>query len=182
MLITLAYAFEGYMLLGNTGESFEHIVQNGFLKAKEHIWFTSAKTTDFMIPNPRTKEAFQFSQRLYQLAGRGIKIKFLLSPKEAEKKFYQKLKYAENIEFRFCYDMHMKIVLVDSTWLYYGSANLTGAGLGSRSRKGRNNFEMGTITVDPSAISEVEKHLENIWSGSHCQGCYQKMKGYCKDI
>ena len=174
--------FEGYMLLGNDGDSFEHIVHNGFMKAKEYIWFTSAKTTDFMIPNPRTKEAMQFSQRLYQLARRGIKIKFILSPKEAEKKFYQKLKDVENINFRFCYDLHMKIVLIDSTWLYFGSANLTGAGMGSRSKKGRNNFEMGTITVDPSAISEVEKLLEDIWSGKHCQGCYQKKKGYCEGI
>ncbi len=178
----MSIPFEGYMLLGNTGESFEHIVQNGFMKAREHIWFTSAKTTDFMIPNLRTKEAMQFSQRLYQLARRGIKIKFILSPKEAEKNFYQKLKDVENIEFRFCYDIHMKVVLVDSTWLYFGSANLTGAGLGSRSRKGRNNFEMGTITVNPSAISEVENLFEDIWNGKHCQGCYQKQKGYCKGI
>ncbi len=110
----MSIPIEGYMLLGNTGESFEYIVQNGFMKAREYIWFTSAKTTDFMIPNPRTKEAMQFSQRLYQLARRGIKIRFILSPKEAEKNFYQKLKDVENIEFRFCYDMHMKIVLIDS--------------------------------------------------------------------
>jgi phosphatidylserine/phosphatidylglycerophosphate/cardiolipin synthase-like enzyme len=135
-----------------------------------------------MIPNPRTKEAFQFSQRLYQLARRGIKIKFILSPKEAEKKFYQKLKDVENIEFAFCYNMHMKVVLIDSTWLYFGSANLTGAGLGSRSRKGRNNFEMGTITVNQSAIREVEKLLEDIWSDKHCANCYQKQKGYCNGI
>ncbi|MHA1122701.1 MAG: phospholipase D family protein [Candidatus Heimdallarchaeota archaeon] len=178
----MSIPFEGYMLLGNTGESFEHIVQNGFMKTRENIWFTSAKTTDFMIPHPRTKEAMQFSQRLYQLARRGIKIKLILAPREEEKNFYKKLKDVENIEFRFCYDMHMKIVLIDSTWLYFGSANLTGAGLGSRSRKGRNNFEMGTITVDQSAISEVEKLLEDIWSGKHCTNCYQKQKGYCKGI
>jgi len=174
--------FEGYMLIGNDGDSFEHIVHNGFLKAKQHIWFTSAKTTDFMIPNPRTKEAFQFSQRLYQLARRGIKIKFILSPKEAEKKFYQKLKDVENIEFRFCYDMHMKVVLIDNTWLYFGSANLTGAGLGSRIRKGRNNFEIGAITIDESVISQTESLLQEVWAGEHCKDCYQKQKGYCKGI
>lgn len=64
-----------------------------------------------MIPNPYTKEAFQFSQRLYQLAKQGIKIKFILAPKEKEKKFYQKLKDIENIEFALCYNIHMKIVL-----------------------------------------------------------------------
>ncbi|MGC9779592.1 MAG: phospholipase D family protein [Candidatus Heimdallarchaeota archaeon] len=174
--------FNGYFLAGNEGDSFEHIVHNGFMRAKNHIWFTSAKTTDFMIPNPKTKEAMQFSQRLYQLARRGIEIRFILAPREEEKNFYQKLKDVENIEFRFCYDMHMKIILIDSTWLYFGSANLTGAGLGSRTRKGRNNFEIGTITIDESVISQTESLLQEIWGGEHCKDCYQKQKKYCKGI
>ncbi|MBD3191040.1 MAG: hypothetical protein GF308_10370 [Candidatus Heimdallarchaeota archaeon] len=107
--------FGGYILTGNEGDSFEHIVHNGFMKAKKRIWFTSAKVTDFMIPNPNTKEAFQFSQRLYQLTKQGIKIKFILAPKEKEKTFYQKLKDVDNIEFAFCYNMHMKVVLDDSS-------------------------------------------------------------------
>ncbi|MGC9779587.1 MAG: phospholipase D family protein [Candidatus Heimdallarchaeota archaeon] len=174
--------FAGYLLSGNEGDSFVHIVHNGFMKAKKRIWFTSAKVTDFMIPNPKTKEAFQFSQRLYQLAKRGIKIKFILAPKEREKNFYQKLKDVENIEFAFCYNMHMKVILIDSTWLYFGSANLTGAGLGSRTRDGRNNFEIGTITIDQKAIEPVELLLQDIWIGSKCENCFQKQKGYCKGI
>ena len=174
--------FNGYFLAGNDGDSFEHIVHNGFMKAKKHIWFTSAKTTDFMIPNPKTKEAMQFSQRLYQLARREIKIKFILAPREEEKKFYQKLKDVENIEFKFCYNMHMKIILIDSTWLYFGSANLTGAGLGSRTRKGRNNFEIGAITIDENIIYQTESLLHEIWEGKHCKDCYQKQKKYCKGI
>jgi len=54
--------------------------------------------------------------------------------------------------------------------------------MGSRTRKGRNNFEIGTITVDREATSVIEKLLWQIWSGDHCQGCYQKQKGYCKGI
>jgi len=54
--------------------------------------------------------------------------------------------------------------------------------MGSRTRKGRNNFEIGTITVDREAISVIEKLLWQIWSRDHCQGCYQKQKGYCKGI
>ena len=77
--INMVIEYNGYLLYGNDGESFEHIAHNGFMKAKNYIWFTSAKVTDFMIPNPKTKEAFQFSQQLYQLAKQGIKIKFLLN-------------------------------------------------------------------------------------------------------
>ncbi|MHA1556555.1 MAG: phospholipase D-like domain-containing protein [Candidatus Heimdallarchaeota archaeon] len=174
--------FNGYLVYGNNGDSFEYIVHNGFLKAKKRIWFTSAKVTDFMIPNPKTKEAFQFSQRIYQLAKQGIRIKFILAPREEEKKFYQKLNDVENIEFKFCYNLHMKVILIDSTWLYFGSANLTGAGLGSRTRNGRNNFEIGTITIDEQAIQNIEQLLAEIWKGKHCENCYQKQKGYCKGI
>jgi phosphatidylserine/phosphatidylglycerophosphate/cardiolipin synthase-like enzyme len=172
----------GYFLAGNDGNSFKHIVHNGFMKAKKSIWFTSAKTTNFMIPNPKTKEAFHFSQRVNQLAKRGVSIKFILAPREEKKSFYQKLKDINNIDFRFCYNLHMKVILIDSTWLYFGSANLTGAGLGSRTRKGRNNFEIGAITIDEGVISQTEYLLQKIWEGEYCKDCYQKQKMYCKGI
>ncbi|MCF2144734.1 MAG: phospholipase D family protein [Candidatus Heimdallarchaeota archaeon] len=178
----MSNSFEGYFTIGNDGELFEFVVHNGFMKAREQIWFTSAKTTDFVIPNPKTKEAKQFSQRLYDLARRGIKIRFILAPREAEKNFYQKLKDIKNIEFKFCYNMHMKIIVVDGTWAYFGSANLTGAGLGSRTRKGKNNFEVGTITIDQKVVKAIDSQLQQIWNGNECQGCYQKQKGYCKGI
>ena len=54
--------------------------------------------------------------------------------------------------------------------------------MGSRTRKGRNNFEIGTITVDREAISRIEKLLWQIWYGDHCQGSYQEQKRYCKGI
>jgi len=61
-------------------------------------------------------------------------------------------------------------------------AQETGAGLGSRTRKKRNNFELGVITLDEIVISEVESLLWDIWNGKECQNCYQKEKGYCKRI
>lgn len=173
---------EGSLILGNDDDSFEHIVHNGFLLAKEEIWFTSAKTTDFMIPNPHTKEAFNFTHWLVRLRNRGVKINFILTPREKEKKVYQKLKNEENIEFRFCYNLHLKVILTDRSWLYFGSANLTGAGLGSRTRKGRNNFEIGVITTNKQAIMNVERLLLRIWNGLECDSCYQKTKCYCKGI
>ena len=54
---------EGYQLLGNDGDSFELIIHNGFLLAKEEIWFTSAKTTAFMILNSPTINKRFFSQQ-----------------------------------------------------------------------------------------------------------------------
>jgi len=57
------------------------------------------------------------------------------------------------------YNIIKEFKIVNGTWAYFGSANSTGAGMGSRTRKGRNNFEIGTITVDREAISIIEKLL-----------------------
>ncbi|NHK31155.1 MAG: hypothetical protein FK730_07370 [Asgard group archaeon] len=66
--------------------------------------------------------------------------------------------------------------------MYFGSANFTSAGLGTRFRKGQNNFEIGTITIYQTAIEAIEHQLHEIWNSNECQNCYQKKKGYCKGI
>ncbi|HUT79780.1 MAG TPA: phospholipase D family protein [Candidatus Bathyarchaeia archaeon] len=184
----MAIEYIGYLLYGNDGDTIDEIINNGLLKARKYVWISSAKVGDFIVVNDHTKEGEQLSNKIYQMAKRGVKFKFLLAPHEKTKAykntqtFYQKLEGVENIEFEFCYDMHMKVILVDGTWMYFGSANLTGAGIGSRSRKGKNNFEVGTITIDQKAIDAIEYQLQQIWNGNECQGCYQKQKGYCKGI
>lgn len=55
-------------------------------------------------------------------------------------------------------------------------------GIGSRTRKVKNNFEVGTITIDQKAIEPIEVQLQDIWIGSECKNYYQKSKGYCKGI
>ncbi len=78
--------------------------------------------------------------------------------------------------------MFEEFFILDGTWMYFGSADLTGAGIGFRARKGKNNFEVRTITINQKTIAAIEYQLEQIWSGSKCNGCYQKQKGYCKGI
>lgn len=185
---SLVLEYKGYLITGNEGDSFDYIIRNGLLKAKREVWITSAKTGDFSIVNTRTNEAESITSRIYKMQEQGIKFRILLAPQEQKKQyqraqtFYQKLSDLSNVEFHFCYNMHMKIVLIDDAWLYFGSANFTGAGLGSRTREGRNNFEIGSITVDKEVIREVEDLLNNIWNGQHCVNCYQKQKGYCQGI
>ncbi|MBD3191037.1 MAG: hypothetical protein GF308_10355 [Candidatus Heimdallarchaeota archaeon] len=109
----MSVPFEGYLVVGKDGNSFDDIVYNGLLRAKRYLWMTGAKTTDFVIPNRKTKEAFNFSDRLVQLRNRGVKIKLLLTPRERTRSLFEKLKNEHNIDFRFCYDIHMKIFLVN---------------------------------------------------------------------
>jgi len=64
-------------------------------------------------------------------------------------------------------------VLVDGGWLYLGSANLTGAGLGAKGDK-RRNFELGVWTESSSLIDAVSEEFNQLWEGRHCQSCDRK--------
>ena len=72
-----------------------------------------------------------------------------------------------------CPRVHVKSVVVDGTWAYVGSANLTGAGVGAKSVF-RRNFEAGIITADAGIVSQVMDQFDAIWQGSHCQKCGRK--------
>lgn len=75
-----------------------------------------------------------------------------------------------NVTMRRCPRVHVKAIIADGRRMYLGSANLTGAGLGAKSPR-RRNFEAGIWTDDLTLIDPVMDMLEEIWSGSLCDGC-----------
>ena len=77
---------------------------------------------------------------------------------------------------RRCPRAHIKAVVVDGRWMYLGSANLTGAGLGAKSRR-RRNFEGGVWTDQPALIDPVLDMLDAIWEGEECRDCGRR--DYC---
>jgi phosphatidylserine/phosphatidylglycerophosphate/cardiolipin synthase-like enzyme len=74
--------------------------------------------------------------------------------------------------------VHFKTVLVDGAWVYLGSANLTGAGLGAKSDAKR-NFEVGFVTEDFDTIDRTTALFEAIWSGAECATC--GLRDVCPD-
>ena len=54
--------------------------------------------------------------------------------------------------------------MVDGAFLYLGSANWTGAGLGAKGA-GRRNFELGFVTADDQLLDRVQFIYDGIWSG-----------------
>ncbi len=66
--------------------------------------------------------------------------------------------------------MHLKLLAVDGTELYLGSANLTGAGLGAKA-DARRNFELGVTTTDHVLIDAAQRRFDRIWTGAECKGC-----------
>ena len=80
------------------------------------------------------------------------------------------------LRMRRCVRLHAKAVVADGRWMYLGSANLTGAGLGAKSPR-RRNFEAGIWTDELSLIDPVLDMLDNVWSGNECTHCGRK--DYC---
>jgi len=81
-----------------------------------------------------------------------------------------------NLQMRRCPRVHLKALVVDGRWMYLGSANLTGAGLGAKSAL-RRNFEAGIWTDQLDLIDPVVDLAEAIWTGQHCRRCGRKK--YC---
>src|SRR5262249_9721793 len=77
-----------------------------------------------------------------------------------------------------CPRVHFKCVLIDGAWLYLGSANLTGAGLGAKGESNR-NFGLGLVTEDFALIDQVSALYERVWSGKPCRTC--KLYAQCPD-
>ena len=80
------------------------------------------------------------------------------------------------LELRQCPRLHFKAIVVDGAFLYLGSANWTGAGLGAKGA-GRRNFELGFVTADDQLLDRVQAIYDRIWSGAECGAC--KMRDLC---
>jgi PLD-like domain len=85
---------------------------------------------------------------------------------------------AGGLQLRTCPRVHFKAVIVDEAWVYLGSANLTGAGLGAKG-EGKRNFELGWGTEDFDVLDRVQALFEGIWSGAECAGC--QLHAVCPD-
>ena len=63
-----------------------------------------------------------------------------------------------------CPRVHFKLIIIDSTIAYVGSANLTGAGMGMKSPRKR-NFEAGILTDDPEMVDAAIEQFDSVWIG-----------------
>src|SRR6478609_1062955 len=90
-----------------------------------------------------------------ELAGRGVELRILhaeLPSRPFRAAFDKKRKLVRGgLMLKICPRVHFKCVLVDGAWVYLGSANLTGAGLGAKGDDKR-NFELGFVTEDFDVI------------------------------
>lgn len=156
------------------------VVQRRMMSARKSVWISTANVKAMLVKSE--KGFVPLVDVLAPLAKRGVELR-LLHAELPSRPFRQAFdRHATLIRgglaLRICPRVHFKAVLVDGAWLYLGSANLTGAGLGAKSDD-RRNFEVGVTTTDPGMLDHITAMFEAIWSGAECASC--RLHASCPD-
>src|SRR5262245_52636402 len=123
------------------GEHYDELVMGALSRARVSAWISTANVKTMLVEAPvgtRARARGRFVsgvEMLIGLAKRGVEVK-LLHAGEPSRPFRAELQKHGRGETRFemrqCPRVHLKVVAIDGSWLYVGSANLTGAGLGAK--------------------------------------------------
>lgn len=161
----------------------QRVVLDRLAKARESVVIATANVKAMMV---EVDGAFRPVADLFaQLARRGVSVRVLHAelpsrPFRAAFDKHERLLRSgvARLELKQCPRVHFKAVIVDGAWLYLGSANLTGAGLGAKHGDVR-NFELGVVTEDFDTIDRVTALFEAVWSGAECATC--RLFSVCPD-
>ena len=160
---------------------YQEVVLARLAHARESIWISTANVKEMYVE--QANGAYEsILELLARLATRGVALRILhaeLPSRPFRAAFDQKRDLVRGgLELKICPRVHFKAVIIDGAWLYLGSANFTGAGLGAKAEE-RRNFELGFVSEDFDLIDRVTALYESIWSGAECGPC--KLRDVCPD-
>ena len=166
-------------LLANA-ELYREVVLRRLAHARESVWIATANVKEMLVD---TGSGFRSVVDLFdELRRRGVELRLLHAelPSRPFRASFEKRRRLTSggLELKICPRVHFKAVLVDGAWAYFGSANLTGAGLGAKG-EGRRNFELGICTEDFETVDRIGALFEAVWSGAECAAC--KLRSVCPD-
>lgn len=161
-------------------ELYREVVLNRLAGARESVWIATANVKAMYIElDGRFRPVLDLFSTL---AARGVELRILhaeLPSRPFRNAFDKKRSLVKGrLALKICPRVHFKCVLVDGAWVYLGSANLTGAGLGAKSEHGR-NFELGFATEDFEVIDHVTALYRSVWEGRECGAC--RLRDVCPD-
>ena len=153
--------------------------------AKTSLWIATANVKDVHIEAPigsraRARGTYRsIVEAFAEMATRGVDVRLLhgavpSGPFRMQLTKLQK-RLGPRFEMRHCPRVHLKLVAVDGAFMYLGSANLTGAGIGARGDR-RRNFEMGIVTDDDVLLDRAQAQFDRIWRGRECGSCQLRSK------
>ena len=153
-------------------EIYEQVIRDRVPLAKKRLWIATADIKDMYVDSSG-RDMVPFLKVLAALIGKGVEIR-LIHAKEPGPNFradfdrYPRL--FQRMERVLCPRVHFKCIIIDGTFAWFGSANLTGAGMGAKSDRKR-NFENGVMTDDPALIAPLEDQFDAVWRGDFCADC-----------
>lgn len=161
-------------------EIYEQVVRDAVPKARQRLWIATADIKDMYVDGGG-RDMVPFLQVLSDLIGRGVEIR-LIHAKEPGPNFREDFdrypRLFTQMERVLCPRVHFKCIIVDGRLAWFGSANLTGAGMGAKSGRKR-NFENGVLTDAPELITPLEEQFDAVWRGDFCSECGRK--DFCSD-
>jgi phosphatidylserine/phosphatidylglycerophosphate/cardiolipin synthase-like enzyme len=154
---------------------YKKVICEAIPSATTFVWLATSDLKDLYVEKGR-KKMVPFLETLNDLLSKGVRVR-LIHAKEPGSAFkadfarYPEL--ARGLEQLLCPRTHFKSAVVDGTFAYSGSANLTGAGMGAKSES-RRNFESGFITSDKNLIHQIAGQFDDLWMGKFCKECLRK--------
>ena len=152
-------------------------------QAKERLWIATADIKDMYV-DAGGREMVPFLEVLDGMVKRGIEVR-LIHAKDPGPNWRDDFdRYPDlwtGMERMLCPRVHFKCIIVDGVKAYFGSANLTGAGMGAKSEKKR-NFENGVLTDDPALVEPLVEQFDSVWRGAFCRDCGRLALGFASAI
>lgn len=156
------------------------VIEERLLGARSQVWIATADLKDMHVKAGRR---FKPILDMFDImAGRGVTFRIVHSALPS-KYFRRTLEDYPRLtqgalELQVCPRSHWKMVIVDGTFAYCGSANFTGAGLGAKSPHKR-NLEVGVASSDPDWVRQLAVLFDRFWIGEHCATC--RLREICPD-
>lgn len=149
------------------------VITEGVLRAERSIWIATANLKDLYVPGTGRRYR-PILDEFSRLARDGVQIRVIHAelPSRSFRETFDSLPALVDggLELQICPRSHWKMVIVDGTLGYTGSANFTGAGLGAKSKRNR-NLELGAVGREPEFVAMLERTFDAFWMGDHCEGC-----------
>ncbi|HRI19228.1 MAG TPA: phospholipase D-like domain-containing protein, partial [Burkholderiaceae bacterium] len=161
-------------------ELYREVILTRMAGARESLWISTANVKEMYIERDGSYRSIL--ELFAELCQRGVELRLLHAelPSRPFRAAFDKIQalWSGGLHLKICPRVHFKAVIVDGAWIYLGSANLTGAGLGAK-QEDKRNFELGFVTEDFEVIDRATALFQSVWSGAECRTC--KLREVCPD-